>query len=220
MAKPKPPRIDLEKLQTFLDRFDENPGLLLFLLRIADLREIRQKKKLPDTAIAFELINVVVDSIDSGQVPPELWNQLIEDEGPSVSIPLRHLKPLSEGWARYTSGDKGISLSDALNITGKRAGHQQGARIADTVRTQRGDFAAAFKIEFLRAYWAEEGEDLALEKAIGEFARKLAEGRYWEKEGKKPPKDMERRLRRAYYARIDEVRAAIEMLGIPIKPPR
>jgi len=201
MARPKSPTVDQEKLDSFLELFDDGPLDLGLTLRLADFARMKKNGELTPAAASFELLSIIVEYGDKGEANCEQIDRLFREKHPSVRIPLRILEPLAAGWKRYTSGETGRQLHEALRI----GGSGQGDRFAERMNKSRQDFAAAFFIEFIRAQLAERGQDLSLEKTYAEYA---------EKSGVSAS-----RLKRAYEARIDDVRAVNELLGFPIKPP-
>lgn len=198
MANPKSPHTDPEKLDAFLERFGGDSKDFFLFIKLANLGRMRRKKELSDAAISFELLSIILEQIEGGQISLEDWNCLVENNDEMISIPLRHIKPLADGWTRYTSGEKGLELNEALNI----GSSGQGRSLAKTVIKHRRDFRTAFWIEFSRSQSADRGQAMSIEKTIDEFAEKSGTSRS--------------QLKRAYYARIDDVRAVNEILGFPI----
>lgn len=201
MAKPKIPRpSSREDLDAFLSTYEERSGLLRLLLETDALGKLH-KKKISDSARTLELIRILVEKIDVSGLSTDVWDSLISDDDESVRIPLRFLRPIAMGWEKFTSGEPGYSLSDALKL-----GSIQGGRIAQSIKADREQFVLAFKIELIRFFAALDGNEMSLEATILDFSEKSGVS--------------ESKLRKAHTARIKDVRTINERLGFPITPPK
>lgn len=202
MAKPKTPRPDSqEKLDDFLSNYEERSGLLNLLLQTDAVGKLYQRKEISESARSLELVMNLVEGIDDGELSEDDWNSLVSDDTASVNIPISLLRPIAAGWKKFSSGEAGYSLSDALKLGKSR----QGERIAASIKSDREKFVFAFKIELIRFFSALEGDKISIETAIGKFseASGVEDGR----------------LKKAYNERIEDVRAINERLGFPILPP-
>ncbi len=128
MNKPRPPRLDAEKLsKTKVDDLSKLKS------RLAFFEEGRKNKKIPTTYIAMESLSALLGGRIAGYTDEELracWPKYWGEE--TLLIPAALIETLSAVWIDYLQAPTGTTLGEAFKLEG---GGQGKNKIRDTLKT-------------------------------------------------------------------------------------
>ena len=174
MAKPKPPTVNLSRVQEYArDQRERPPELRKLAALHARLRILEEQRKLGElttTYIALDALGALAGAAVAGvpenkarAVWPEDWGQ---DE---VKVPLALLLALRDAWAVYRDGPSGQTLGEAFGLEGRGQGKHK-MRDRQKQRDRQRKLCAQVCMDYLLAPVL--GEAISLEAAINQVAQR------------------------------------------------
>ena len=173
MSKPRPPKVNGERLKEFSERAERRHILDKMADRLEELEGRLMRGETLKTYIAFEGLSGIISARNLGcddQERRNLWHANWGDA--SVSVPVALLEEIALGWHSYMRSPQGKTLGEAFGLEG---GGQGRSPVKSVVQTADRDFARCRAVITEYVMSSREGEAVSLEVAKERVAEKRNE---------------------------------------------
>lgn len=165
MAKPRPPELDLARLEEFRKASTPIDSLAARLRQFEDLRASGEE---PATYFALELFAELAFARRAGYPDDILKKAFPAEWGEATAqVPLSMLLAFAQGWMKYKQSGAGVTLGEAMKIEGGGQG-KTSAKSRMATRDHHRDLANA--VVSVRIACAKTGNPISLESAKEKIA--------------------------------------------------
>lgn len=201
--KSRSSRLDLEGLNAFREGLG-SPEILAIHQRLGHFDELMHQRRLPNTLIAFEAIQMTVSALQSGidaiaikEIWPDGWDEQ------TVEVPLRLLVALSNAWSVYRAAEGEKSLGQAFGLESSLAARRKTLTTLKILDTQL-KYAKRVEVEYIAS--GLEGKGKTLEMVYDEIAEEFSSV-----EGEEVSPET---VKKAHKAFGSQVREGLKLMGI------
>lgn len=198
MNKPRPPKVNRERLREFSERSDKQRILDKMADRLEELEGRLMRDETLKTYIAFEGLAGIISGRNLGFNDQELRNLWHANWGDTaVSVPVALLEEIALGWASYLRSPQGKTLGEAFGLEG---GGQGRSPVKSIVQAADRDVARVRAVMTEYVMSSREGDPVSLE---------VAQERVAEKRNEKLPT-----IKKAYKKNSKRIRSSLDERGL------